>query len=176
MNDSTFDRLYPDVDPTTPLPPTRGERIGMTLSATVFAFGAAAGDLLVAGVGFALLMFCLVANSLKMRRKIRNEARSRFPSEDWAEYGMVQNLRLDLLVPLLWLIAVVVCALVFFFTPAGWYPWAPAGAAVLTGTIVWFLPGMSPIWSSTRPTDSVEEARPSPGTPPYPNPSREQTT
>ena len=166
MSENTFDRLYPDVDPARPLPPTRGERVGMTLSAAVFAFGAAAGELIVAGVGFVLLMFCLIANSLKMRRKIRNEARSRFPGEDWAEYGVIRSLRLDILVPLLWLIASVTCALVFFFTPPGWYPWAPAGAAALSAAIMWFMPGMSPVWSSRQrdecPDDQLRNLTPTP--------------
>ena len=175
MNENTFGHLYPDIDPTTPLPPTRGERIGMTLSVAVFAFGAAAGELIIAGVGFGLLMFCLVANSLKMQRKIRNEARSRFPGEDWAEYGVVRSLRLDILVPLLWLIATVACALVFFFTPAGWYPWAPAGAALLSGAIMWFMPGMSPVWSSRGQDQDVDEELPDLTMPPYPEESETQT-
>ncbi|MBI8999381.1 hypothetical protein M0E87_00860 [Corynebacterium sp. CCM 9185] len=175
MTDTTFDRLYPDVDPSTPLPPTRGERAGMTVSVMLFAFGAAAGDLLVTGVGFGLLMFCFAANSLKTQRKIRNEARSRFPGEDWAEYGRVRNLRLDLLVPLLWLVATAACALVFFFTPASWYPWAPAGAAVLTAAIMWFMPGMSPIWSTPEPPDYSDEEQRNISTLPYPQATEIQT-
>ncbi|MBI8989489.1 hypothetical protein [Corynebacterium meridianum] len=175
MSENTFDRLYPDVDPATPLPPTRGERVGMTVSVAVFAFGAAAGELIVAGVGFGLLMFCLIANSLKMRRKIRNEARSRFPGEDWAEYGVVRSLRLDILVPLLWLIATVTCALVFFFTPASWYPWAPAGAAGLAAAITWFMPGMSPAWSSRQQDDVPDDEHRDLTPTPYPEGSETQT-
>ncbi|MEZ2189939.1 hypothetical protein [Corynebacterium sp. CCM 9204] len=175
MTDPTFDRLYPDIDPTVPLPPTRGERFGMTVSAALFAFGAAAGDLIVAGTGFGLLMFCLVANSLKIHRKIRNEARSRFPAEDWAEYTVVRNLRLDLLVPVLWAISVVICGLVFFFTPGSWFPWAPGGAATLVAAIVWFMPGMSPAWSSRTPENDSRDDDSTTVFPSHPAPDQEQT-
>ena len=169
MPDPTFARLYPDIDPTVPLPPTVAERIALTLAAAVLAFGAAAGDLVIAGVGFILLMFSLVTNSLKVHRKIRNEARSRFPSEEWAEYGMVQRLRLDIIVPALWLLIIAICALTFFITPDRWYPWPPVVAAALTAIIMWFMPGISPIWSKPNEQEAEVSSLSTSATAAYPD-------
>ena len=152
MNDPTFNRLYPDIDPTVPLPPTFFERIGITVAAAVFSFGAAAGHLVIAGVGFALFMFALIANTMKVPRKVRNEARIRFPQQTWAETELNRELRVDILVPLLWLVTLMLCALVFFFSPIRWYPIPELGCATITAVIVWFLPGMSPLWSRLRPS------------------------
>ena len=169
MPDPTFTRLYPDIDPTIPLPPTVAERIAITVASAVLAFGASAGDLLIAGVGFVLLMFSLVTNSLKVHRKIRNEARSRFPREEWAEYRMARRLRLDIIVPALWLLIMAICALTFFLTPDRWYPWSPTVAAILTALIMWFMPGISPIWSEKDDHELELPTLPTSATAPYPD-------
>ena len=77
--------LYPDVDPATPLPLTAGERIALSVCVGVMAFGAAWGMIEVTVVACAAFLGLLGFSTLTTRRRIRNEARTRFPAENWAE-------------------------------------------------------------------------------------------
>jgi len=99
-----FRNLYPEVDPTTPIRLGRGEHFAIVASTGILVFGAAAGDLRITGAGFALFLLSIIITASKTNRRIRHEARSRFPGEDWIEYRTARHLRTDIIVPVGWLI------------------------------------------------------------------------
>ena len=81
-----FRNLYPEIDPTTPIRLGQGEHLAIVASTGILVFGASAGDLRVTGAGFALFLLSIIITASKTSRRIRHEARSRFPGEDWIEY------------------------------------------------------------------------------------------
>lgn len=88
QNDSRkdiFTSIYPDVDPTQNFPLTFGERLSLALSVGVFMFGGVSGNLLIASIGLGFVVACSLTLGHKTPRRIRAEARSRFPREPWAE-------------------------------------------------------------------------------------------
>ena len=84
--DKAFVSIYPDINPAEPLGSSIAERIGFACATAVLAFGGAMGDLIIAGSGLALVLFSVIGASMKTPRRVRNEARSRFPQQKWAEY------------------------------------------------------------------------------------------
>lgn len=128
-----FNSIYPDVDPTQSFPLTIGERLSLALSVGVFMFGGVSGSLLIAGIGLAFVVACSFALSQKAPRRIRTEARSRFPREPWAEQP-------SLLVPAVWAIIAVIAPLAWWFTPVKYLMWSAGTMAVIAATATWFLP------------------------------------
>lgn len=128
-----FTSIYPDVDPTQSFPLTIGERFSLALSVGVFMFGGVSGSLLIAGIGLAFVVACSFALSQKAPRRIRTEARSRFPREPWAEQP-------SLLVPAVWAIIAVIAALAWWFTPVKYLMWSAGTMAFIAATATWFLP------------------------------------
>ena len=97
-----FFNLYPDVDPTKGIPLTGGERLAITIAAAVLSFGFVIEDITVGGIGLGLLLFATIYPSQKTARRIRTEAKERFPHEDWIEYRILRKINLDLYIPLFW--------------------------------------------------------------------------
>lgn len=131
-----FTRLYPDVDPATPLPLTRGERLSITVATAVLAYGGSRGDLLVTGAGLALLLFALGVATFSTPRRVRHEARVRFPGVGWVEGSSTKTL-------LTWaVIAVLVLATLLVV------PGLAPGTALVSAALLWFaLAKCAPIWS-----------------------------
>ncbi|MDO5077137.1 hypothetical protein [Corynebacterium sp.] len=149
MDTPPFSLIYPDVDPARPVPPTYGERISLVTASIVLAFGAAAGDLLVMAAGLLLTLIAAIAPMLKTPRRIRNEARSRFPHEQWAE-DAPQVIPLAISYPLTWLFIIAIVGSALWFVPEKYTLWGAGGAAFLTALLVWFMPGLSPIWTERQ--------------------------
>lgn len=142
---AAFVNLYPDVDPAHGIPLTVPERLALTVAAAVMAYGAVLADPIIAGVGLVLTVFASIAQQQKTARRIRLEARQRFPNEDWAEARSQR--RLKLLVPLFFAAILAVVAAAFWFLPAEHAALGAAIAAVVVGALVWFMPGLNPVWS-----------------------------
>ncbi|MER0071647.1 hypothetical protein ABRP93_11185 [Corynebacterium sp. KPL2850] len=128
-----FNSIYPDVDPTQNFPLTIGERLSLALSVGVFMFGGVSGSLLIAGIGLTFVVACSLALARKTPRRIRAEARSRFPREPWAEQP-------SLLVPAVWAVIAVIAALAWWFTPVKYLAWSAGTMAVIAAVVTWFLP------------------------------------
>ncbi|AKE40654.1 hypothetical protein UL82_02145 [Corynebacterium kutscheri] len=145
-----LNNLYPDVDPATPQPLTRSERFSIALASAVLAFGAITADLIIGGVGIVLLVFATVTPSRKTSRRIRYEARTRFPNHDWAENDIAQNTNLRIFFPIFWITAIAICFAAFWFSPTELTTYIAIAAALAVAIIVWFMPGLNPRWSSPR--------------------------
>lgn len=78
---SAFKNLYPDVDPTRGLPLSVSERLALSLALAIAAYGAVTADMLVAGAGVAFTLIASVLQQHKTARRIRSEARTRFPAK-----------------------------------------------------------------------------------------------
>ena len=136
QNDSRkdiFTSIYPDVDPTQNFPLTFGERLSLALSVGVFMFGGVSGNLLIAGIGLAFVVACSLVLGRKTPRRIRAEARSRFPREPWAEQP-------SFLVPVAWIVIAAIAALAWWFTPVKYLTWTAGIIAVVAAIATWFLP------------------------------------
>lgn len=146
LNDpeDNFRQLYPDVDPGTPIPPTHGERTVLAVTTGVLAFGGASGDLIVTGVGLTLLLFALVAGSRKTSRRIRAEARDRFPAHHWAETLATRDLRLIWALPLTWVAILTICLTTLWLVPVAYTLTGATVAALVSAALIWFVPGLAP--------------------------------
>ncbi|MDO4928860.1 MAG: hemin receptor [Corynebacterium sp.] len=143
---STFSSIYPDVDPTQGLPLTPSERGGLAIACAIAIFGAISEDYVIALVGFALVLCASIFPARKTPRRIRNEARERFPNIGWAEDAHEDKARI--LFPAFWIIIAGAC-IALSLIPATRGNTTVAGvAAAITTVLVWFLPGTSRIWSS----------------------------
>ncbi|ALC04892.1 hypothetical protein CDES_02150 [Corynebacterium deserti GIMN1.010] len=140
---SAFDNLYPDIDPTSTLPITAGERLAMSVAVATLAFGAASGDLLITGAGLALVLFATLVPAGKTGRRIRREARARFPHQPWAEQEILSARRLNLVVPAVW-VAIATLSFTAFWLVDGM--WGPTLVAVIAAVLAWFTPGISSSW------------------------------
>jgi len=147
-----FHNLYPEIDPTTPIRLGRGEHLAIVASTGILVFGAAAGDLRVTGAGFALFLISIIITASKTNRRIRHEARSRFPGEDWIEYRTARHLRTDIIVPVGWLIISVITGACLWYVPAQYTYWGAGAAAVVACVIMLLLPGLSPLWGESTST------------------------
>ena len=150
-----FRNLYPEVDPTAPIRLGRGEHLAIVASTGILVFGAAAGDLRVTGAGFALFLLSIIITASKTSRRIRHEARSRFPGEDWIEYRTARRLRTDIIVPVGWLIISAITGACLWYVPAQYTYWGAGVAAVVACVIMLFLPGLSPLWG--EPTNTSDD-------------------
>lgn len=150
---SAFHILYPDVDPTTPIPASTPERMGITLAVGILAFGGASGDLMATVVGLALTLLAVSGASRKTARRIRQEARDRFPHLPWTENQSRETLGLQLL-PLSGVTILVICLLTLWLVPADFTLTGATMAALTSAVLTWFTPGLSP----RRHTAPTEEA------------------
>ncbi|MGV0326003.1 hypothetical protein [Corynebacterium confusum] len=146
-NESAFSTLYPDVDPHEGLPLSGTERLALAVAFAVMAYGAVVGDIIVAAVGLVLALAACIIEATKTNRRIRAQARSRFPGEDWVEYRTARRLNLGLLLPLFIAVIGVLIAAGFWFIPPEHDVLGGIIIALLVAALVWFMPGLNPIWS-----------------------------
>ncbi|ARU45597.1 hemin receptor [Corynebacterium silvaticum] len=149
MNTSTtsaFKNLYPDVDPTQGLPLNWSERLSITFSCATLAFGAVFGDLIIVGAGLAFILFSTTAPAQKTARRIRTEAKNRFPAQPWAENTKGSGRQHIIFILLFWVAIAAVCIGLFLATPQISRFLAATIAAAVAGILTWFMPGMSPVW------------------------------
>lgn len=139
--------LYPEVDPHQAIPLSATERFALTVSIGVMAYGAVVGDFIIAGVGLALVAIACVVCSQKTQRRIRSQARGRFPSEDWVEYRTASRLNLNLFLPLcIGSIGALIVA-GFWYIPPEHATLGGIIIAIVSAATIWFLPGLNPMWS-----------------------------
>lgn len=142
---SAFENLYPDVEPTQGLPLTPIERGCMAIACATTIFGVISEQYVIALIGFALTLFSTITPTRKTARRIRMEARDRFPEMEWAEDQNEEKTRV--LFPAFWIIiAGSAIALSTISTTSGNTTVAMV-AAIITAILVWFLPGTSRIWN-----------------------------
>src|SRR5699024_9540377 len=126
-----FVSIYPDINPAEPLGPSIPERIGFACATAVLAFGGATGDLIIAGAGLALVLFSVIGASMKTPRRVRNEARSRFPSQQWAENSTNKTAWMLGF----WIAIITVVALALFLVPVGQQFIGATAAAVIAAAL-----------------------------------------
>ena len=146
-----FTRLYPDVDPELPLPLSSVERLGIAVAAGILAYGGAAGHLAIAGAGAAVLLLTVYGISTRPPRRLRSEARSRFPDLNWYEADADSQLKLGWALPLVWLAIMTLCAVCLFFASAEYALTGAAICAIIAVALVWFAPGLSTAWKVSSP-------------------------
>lgn len=156
--ETAFRTLYPEVDPATPIPLSTPERTSLTVATAVLAFGGASGDVLVTGVGLILLLLAVIGASRKTGRRIRNEARDRFPQMDWAEDRAESALGLRWVLPLTWLAILAICLVTLWLVPGDWALTGATAAALLSAGLIWFAPGLSPRWRLEKQADEEPAA------------------
>lgn len=141
----SLSQLYPTVTPESPLPVSWPERLALTVAFGTLSYGAMTANLLLGGTGLALCLGAYWSISANPARRIRAEARLRFPGEPWAELQLAQQLRLHLLIPLVIALTAALCAAGYWWLRD--IPWAAGLVAGLCAALIWFLPGLNPLWS-----------------------------
>ena len=142
-----FRNIYPDVDPAVGLPLTVGERIAIAVAVATLVFGGATGNLIVGAAGLAFVLFCAVAQTNKPQRRIRAEARGRFPNLNWYENTTVAS---GYVIPSLWLLIIAGTLAAWWFTPVKYLLHVGVLSALVAALIIWFMPGLNPIWTARR--------------------------
>lgn len=102
--------------------------------------GGAMGDLIIAGAGLALVLFSVIGASMKTPRCVRNEARSRFPQQKWAEYFVNHTAW----ILGCWIVITTVVALALFIVPEDQNAIGGVAAAVIAAVLIWVYPGFAP--------------------------------
>ena len=138
--DKAFVSIYPDINPAEPLGSSIAERIGFACATAVLAFGGDMGDLIIAGASLALVLFSVIGASMKTPRRVRNEARSRFPQQKWAEYSVNHTAW----ILGCWIVITTVVALALFIVPEDQNAIGGAAAAVIAAVLIWVYPGFAP--------------------------------
>lgn len=138
--DKAFVSIYPDINSADPLGSSIAERIGFACATAVLAFGGAMGDLIIAGSGLALVLFSVIGASMKTPRRVRNEARSRFPQQKWAEHSVNHTAWMLGC----WIVITTVVALALFIVPEDQNAIGGAAAAVIAAVLIWVYPGFAP--------------------------------
>ena len=139
-SDKAFVSIYPDINPAEPLGSSIAERIGFACATAVLAFGGAMGALIIAGSGLALVLFSVIGASMKTPRRVRNEARSRFPQQKWAEYSVNHTAW----ILGCWIVITTVVALALFIVPEDQNAIGGVAAAVIAAVLIWVYPGFAP--------------------------------
>lgn len=129
--------IYPDVDPSKGLPLTRGERFAQSCTLAVFSYGFTQGDLILAGGGLLLLLVAAIAPGRKTARRIRSEARARFPSADWAENKNHNRLLLGAVLVLSWVAIIALNIAAFRYSPADYQRNISIATAIISGLLLW---------------------------------------
>ena len=138
--DKAFVSIYPDINPAESLGSSIAERIGFACATAVLAFGGAMGALIIAGSGLALVLFSVIGASMKTPRRVRNEARSRFPQQKWAEYSVNHTAW----ILGCWIVITTVVALALFIVPEDQNAIGGVAAAVIAAVLIWVYPGFAP--------------------------------
>ena len=138
--DKAFVSIYPDINPAEPLGSSIAERIGFACATAVLAFGGDMGDLIIAGASLALVLFSVIGASMKTPRRVRNEARSRFPQQKWAEYSVNHTAW----ILGCWIVITTVVALALFIVPEDQNAIGGVAAAVIAAVLIWVYPGFAP--------------------------------
>lgn len=167
INNTHFGMIYPDIHPQSPLSLSAPERIALTVSTGVLAFGAAYGHVIIAGAGAILMTFALLATSRKTVRRVRTEARERFPEQPWAEHSIAENLGLAWVLPIIWLFIATLCLLTLWFVPESFALTGATTVALISSTTIWFCPGLSLRWSANFHPSPGSDVEPSPEIPPH---------
>ncbi|MDO4909953.1 MAG: hypothetical protein Q3962_08940 [Corynebacterium sp.] len=141
-----FLRLYPEIDPTTPISINTREKISITVATAVCCYGIGYGNIPIALFGSLLIIFAALACGLSPRRRVRGTARTRFPDEPWAEFATTRAMHLRILFPIFWLCIGVVSVACLYFIPPAHAMWGGIISAVFAVLAVWFMPGMSTLW------------------------------
>ncbi|CAM2801621.1 hypothetical protein COPR103792_04525 [Corynebacterium propinquum] len=162
---SPFRSLYPDVNPTNGLPLNGVERVSLVVACMVLIYGCVNGELIIAGVGLALTLFAVVVQSQKTARRIRAEAKNRFPAEDWSEYRTASRLNLHLYIPLIWLVIIAMAMAGFWWIPHDYSVIGGVVIAAISGVLIWFMPGANPVWNRRLQDSPAQVAAVSPHTP-----------
>lgn len=145
--ENPLETLYPEVDPHVSISLSPSERLALTVALGVMAYGAVIGDFIVASAGFAFTLIACAVPVIKTPRRIRAQARGRFPSADWKEHQVARRLNLALIVP------VIVGAMGLLVIAGFWYippRWATVGGCIIAAIVaitMWFMPGLNPMWS-----------------------------
>ena len=139
-SDKAFVSIYPDINPAEPLGSSIAERIGFACATAVLAFGGDMGDLIIAGASLALVLFSVIGASMKTPRRVRNEARSRFPQQKWAEYSVNHTAW----ILGCWIVITTVVALALFIVPEDQNAIGGVAAAVIAAVLIWVYPGFAP--------------------------------
>ncbi|WP_053083618.1 hypothetical protein [Corynebacterium propinquum] len=113
----------------------------------VLIYGCVNGELIIAGVGLALTLLAVVVQSQKTARRIRTEAKNRFPAEDWSEYRTASRLNLNLYIPLIWLVIIAMTMAGFWWIPHDYSVISGVVIAAISGVLIWFMPGANPVWN-----------------------------
>ncbi|MDO4910316.1 MAG: hypothetical protein Q3972_01045 [Corynebacterium sp.] len=164
-----FLRLYPEVDPTTPLSINRVEKVSIAVATAVCAYGIGFGNIPIAFFGALLIIFAAVSCGFNPRRRVRNTARTRFPQEPWAEYATSRGLHLRILFPIFWLAIGLVAIGCLYLVPAEHAQAGGIGAAIFAVIATWFMPGLSTVWDrndseKSQPIDASAQSRASQNT------------
>lgn len=138
--DKAFVSIYPDINPAEPLGSSIAERIGFACATAVLAFGGDMGDLIIAGASLALVLFSVIGASMKTPRRVRNEARSRFPQQKWAEYSVNHTAW----ILGCWIVITTVVALALVIVPEDRNAIGGVAAAVIAAVLIWGYPGFAP--------------------------------
>ncbi|CAB0985184.1 hypothetical protein FRC0501_00508 [Corynebacterium diphtheriae] len=85
----------------------------------------------------------------KTSRKIRTEAKNRFPNEPWAETHHNANATI-IAMALCWLVIIGINLATLWWAPPSQTTYLAAGVSILSAIIVWFLPGAHPLWNRRR--------------------------
>ena len=139
-SDKAFVSIYRDINPAEPLGSSIAERIGFACATAVLAFGGDMGDLIIAGASLALVLFSVIGASMKTPRRVRNEARSRFPQQKWAEYSVNHTAW----ILGCWIVITTVVALALFIVPEDQNAIGGVAAAVIAAVLIWVYPGFAP--------------------------------
>ena len=139
-SDKAFVSIYRDINPAEPLGSSIAERIGFACATAVLAFGGDMGDLIIAGASLALVLFSVIGASMKTPRRVRNEARSRFPQQKWAEYSVNHTAW----ILGCWIVITTVVALALSIVPEDQNAIGGVAAAVIAAVLIWVYPGFAP--------------------------------
>ena len=139
-SDKAFVSIYRDINPAEPLGSSIAERMGFACATAVLAFGGDMGDLIIAGASLALVLFSVIGASMKTPRRVRNEARSRFPQQKWAEYSVNHTAW----ILGCWIVITTVVALALFIVPEDQNAIGGVAAAVIAAVLIWVYPGFAP--------------------------------
>lgn len=153
----TFHNLYPDVDPAERQTIGLGERFCFALAVAVLCWGAGTGEIIITGIGFLLVIGVIAYLAFSTHRRIRREARERFPELDWSEHHANDVVRAGWLIPMCWAAVVIICLLSFYLVPIDQAMWGGVISAVAGCVIAWFMPGYSAAWLPRQDGESTQE-------------------
>ncbi|OFT87796.1 MULTISPECIES: hypothetical protein [Corynebacterium] len=145
--ENPLETLYPEVDPHVTISLSPSERLALAVALGVMAYGAVIGDVIVASAGFALTLIACAVPAIKTPRRIRSQARGRFPGADWEEYQVARRLNLGLIIPMIVGAMGLLVIAGFWYIPPRWSTVGGCIIAVIVATTMWFMPGLNPMWS-----------------------------